>query len=179
MASAVRFRLPSTLSTAESPQQASFEISSANDFLGDWYMIRTSNTFWKDKRNVRMNYNEGGDDRFFYQAMSSGAIKSVEGRNTPVQDAIATFAWQGKGLLRLFGAKWEILALEASPEEGPAWMITFQHKTMFTSPAVNLACRSKDGMSNKDLRLVEDWLAAVQDNTFRKATQDMFEVTQD
>lgn len=112
--------------------------------------------------------------------MSSAAIciKSVDGRNIPVQDAIATFSWQGKGLLRLFGAKWEILALETSPGEGPAWMVTFQYKTMFTSPAVNLACRSKNGMSDVDLKLVEGWLAAVQDNTFKKATQDMFNVLQ-
>lgn len=39
--------------------------------------------------------------------------------------------------MRLFGAKWEILAWKDGTD-GPAWMITFAHKTIFSSSAVNL-----------------------------------------
>jgi hypothetical protein len=72
---------------------------------------------------------------------------------------------------------------EGEEEKRPAWMITFQHQTMFTSPSVNLACRSKNGISERGQRLVEDWLAGkVQDNnnnTFKKAAQAMFDIIQE
>lgn len=106
-------------------------------------------------------------------------VKSMQGKTTPVPDAVATFSWQGKGLLRLFGAKWEILGYNETGEEGRSWMMTFTHKTMFTSPAVNVVCRSRNGLSDADFRQVEGWLTAIKDDVFQKAVQDMFTISQD
>lgn len=186
MAATARFKLPSTIASPADPQQSADTPFKINDFLGQWYLVRTSNTFWKDKRNVRMEHTESGHDRFFYQAVKSdgggrgrGGIKTMEGRNTPVPDAVSTFSWQGKGLLRLFGATWEILGYNEMGEAGRSWMITFQHKTMFTSPAVNVACRSPDGFNDADRQQVEDWLIGLGEETFTTAVQGIYTIAQE
>lgn len=56
-------------------------------------------------------------------------------------------------------------------------MVTFQHKTMFTSPAINVACRSKDGLS-EEVELIEEWLGSLGDETLEKAGNTMYAVEQ-
>lgn len=91
----------------------------------------------------------------------------------PVPNAPATYSWQGKGLLRLFTARWEVLGFEER-EEGRGWLLTFQHKTIFTAPAVNIACRTKTGLDKEVLGLVEDWLRGLGDEALKKALKDMY-----
>lgn len=103
----------------------------------------------------------------------------MNGRNIPVPGTIATFTWQGTGLLRLFGAKWEIVGMECKENGGGDWMVTFQHKTMFTSPAVNVACRRKDGLNDEILRLVESWLVGLGDERLNAVVKNMYLIEQD
>lgn len=176
MTSAAKFRSPSTIPSTDTAQSAPFE---NKDFLGEWFLIRTSNGFWKDKRNVRMEYTASGHDRFSYNAARSKAEKQMEGRNVPIEGAIAAFSWQGKGLLRLFSAVWEIVGRTESNDVEESWIVTFQHKTMFTAPAVNVACRSKNGLSSADLKKVSDWLLSLGDRNLERAAQDMYTIVQD
>jgi hypothetical protein len=81
--------------------------------------------------------------------------------------------------MRLFGLKWEILGLERKQEGQGSWMVTFQHKTMFTAPAVNVACRTKDDLSEDVIKLVENWLLHLGDEGFTRAVNDMYVIEQD
>ncbi|KAF2268883.1 hypothetical protein CC78DRAFT_454201, partial [Lojkania enalia] len=61
---------------------------------------------------------------------------------------------QGRGLLRIASARWEVLSFTSYPETGD-WMLVFTHKSIFTSPAVNLMCRNKGGFCESELKSLE------------------------
>lgn len=100
----------------------------------------------------------------------------MNGRNSPIPGVIATFSWQGTGLLRLFSAKWEVIAFDGGEKGQGNWMVTFQHKTILTSPAVNIACRSKNGLDGDVIELVQKWLASLGDDQLAKAGEEMYSV---
>ena len=141
-------------------------------------MARTSNSFWKDKRNVKMRYTASGDDRFSYRPAHASTEKHMNGKNLPVPTAEAVFSWQGAGVLRLFTAKWEIVGFHKRMTEDvrSEWMVTFQHATMFTSPAVNVACRSKDGLDENTVKIIDEWLGSLGGKELENARTSMYTV---
>jgi len=166
------FRTPSTLLGAPSPKDTTLDPEHV-DYLGDWFLVGTSNSFWKDKSDVRMHYTASGDDHFAYTLAKSTVEKRMEGRNLPEPMSPGAYSWVGKGLLRLFTVRWEILGFEERAEQ-MGWLLTFQHKTIFTAPAVNVACRSKNGPDEGTIRVIKDWLKTLGDNGLIKAVEDMY-----
>ena len=143
-------------------------------------MLKSSNTFWKDKRNIRVRYTSTGshiEDRAFYQTMTSDAVKTMDGKDTPSEDETGMFTWQGKGLLRVASARWEVLCFTARPESGD-WMLVYVHKCVFTSAAVNLMCREKGGVSSMDLGCIDEWLGGITDVGFQQVVGAMIDVLQ-
>ena len=144
-------------------------------------MIRSSNTFWKDKRNVRLNYTPLSnhiDDRVCYQTMTSDVVKFLDGKDIPSDSAIGIYTWQGKGFLRIASARWEVLSFTSRPETGD-WMLVFAHKSMFTSPAVNILCRNQGGLCESDLQSLETWIPSVEDASFQQAARGLVNIKQD
>ncbi|KAJ4304992.1 hypothetical protein N0V90_000520 [Kalmusia sp. IMI 367209] len=178
MPSSTPFRPPSTLSSGTS-SPPTFQAPPDDLFFGEWHMQRTSNSHWKDKKNVRMSYTPAHSDAFIAQSKKTSATTTISGSNMPVENETGVFAWQMKGLLRFIGAKWEILAWKASEDGRPAWMVTYAHKTIFTAAAVDVSCKPKGGISEVDMREIEGLLAGVQDAGFQKTVKEMFDVEQD
>lgn len=141
-------------------------------------MIRLSNRFWKDKRNVRLKYTAAGsyiDDEAFYQTMSSEAVKSMVGKDTQCDGTMGVYLWQGKGLLRVASARWEVLSF--TPRTNCRdWMLVFAHGSIFTSPAINLMCRDRVGLDGDDLLFVDEWLAGVPNDKFQMAVHEMADI---
>lgn len=103
-----------------------------------------------------------------------------------IEGEMATFVSQGTGLLRLIGAKWEVIGWSSparldseSQPRGPAWQIGYQHGTLLTSAAINVSCREPNGISDEDWTAIENRLAGIEDEGFRKAVEEMFTVTQE
>ncbi|KAF2196547.1 hypothetical protein GQ43DRAFT_445009 [Delitschia confertaspora ATCC 74209] len=177
----LHFRSPSHVSGIKPMSASEFQAPLEELFLGDWYMIRSSNAFWKDKRNIRLSYTQSAsyvDDRAFYQTMNSDAVKSMDGKNISVDGAVGIYNWQGKGLLRVVNARWEILCFTSRPSNGD-WMLVFMQKSLFTSPSVHLLCRQKGGISETDMKQVEEWLPQVQDEKFQQAVKEIADIRQE
>ncbi|KAF2639262.1 hypothetical protein P280DRAFT_454449 [Massarina eburnea CBS 473.64] len=174
------FRLPTNLIESTSVPKSTFQAPLQDLFEGEWYMIRSSCSFWKDKRNVRLKYTSASshiDDRASYQTVTSDAIKCMDGRDTPSDSETGIFTWQGKGLLRVASARWEVLCFTSRPNTGD-WMLVYTHKSIFTSPSVNLMCRNKVGISSSDLSHIEYWLRGVSDGRFQQEVNAMVDIIQ-
>jgi hypothetical protein len=118
------------------------------------------------------------DDQAFYQLMTSDAVKSMDGKDTPSDDGTGIFTWQGKGFLRIASAKWEVLCYTPRLGDGD-WMLVYAHKSIFTSPAVNLMCRKKGGVSPADRECITEWLQGIQDEKFQAAVKGMVDIVQE
>ncbi|KAF2499671.1 hypothetical protein BU16DRAFT_557983 [Lophium mytilinum] len=176
------FRPPSTALHLKPTSLPSFQAPLSDLFTGDWFILRSSNPFWKDKRNVRLHYNPAPsgshiEDTACYQTMISDTVKIVVGKDTPVDGETGTYTWQGKGLLRVARGRWEILSFTA--RDGGDWMLVFAHKTLFSASAINLLCRRKEGLSKEDLGEVEEWLNGVEDEKFQQAARGVFDIKQE
>jgi hypothetical protein len=171
MQESAKFRTPSTLPGTPAPKEATLDTTQV-DYFGDWYLVRTSNSFWKDKSDVRMHYAASGEDHFAYTPAQSTVEKRMEGRNVPEPKTPGAYSWVGKGLMRLFTVHWEILGFEERPEK-MGWLLSFQHKTIFTAPAVNIACRSKNGPDEETVGMIKDWLKSLGDDGLSKAADDI------
>lgn len=144
-------------------------------------MIRSSNPFWKDKRNVRLNYTVTGTqftNCAYYQAMNSDTVKTMEGTDTPADAASEIYTWRGKGFLRLTSAKWEILIFQAR-NGGADWVLMFAHKNVFTAPAVNLMCRQKNRISENNIKEIERWFATVDSKDFQSTVKSIADIKQE
>jgi hypothetical protein len=117
------------------------------------------------------------EDQAFYQTMTSDAVKSMDGKDTPSENETGIFTWQGKGLLRIASARWEVLCFTSRPENGD-WMLVYAHKSIFTSPAVNLMCRKRGGVSLVDLEHINAWLNGIADDKFQQAVGGMVDIVQ-
>ncbi|KAH7096040.1 hypothetical protein FB567DRAFT_48068 [Paraphoma chrysanthemicola] len=169
--------LPGTSNpTTTNPTQTSIQ----DRILGTWFLIRSSNPFWKPKLNIHIEYTPVSahiSDRAFYQTTPSSAIKSIDGKDTPATDGSDTFTWQGTGFMRIASAKWEVLSF--TTREGGDWMLVYVHKSMFTPAAVNLMCRTKGGVSETDREFVRVWLEGVRDEGVRGAGAGMVDILQE
>ncbi|KAF2691973.1 hypothetical protein K458DRAFT_425819 [Lentithecium fluviatile CBS 122367] len=175
------FRIPSYIADSKPKHTSTFQAPLEDAFLGEWYMIRSSNNFWKDKRNVRLQYTTAGshiEDRAFYQTTSSEAIKSIVGKDTRSEEGVGVYVWQGKGLLRVASSQWEVLSFTAR-SGGRDWMLVFAHPSIFTAAAINLMCRRKEGLGEEDMQAVEEWLGTVGENRFRQAVVGMVDIKQE
>ncbi|KAF9734793.1 hypothetical protein PMIN03_002408 [Paraphaeosphaeria minitans] len=179
--SGAQFRLPTHLTNSDTPTSARFDNQLCH---GQWYLLRTSNQYWKDKLNIRTECLPTGSDCFFYQFKPGGTVKTMKWNTKAVEGETATFASQGTGLLRLIGAKWEVIGWsnpagldsERTPG-GPAWQVGYQHGTLLTSAAINVSCREPGGISEEDWTAIGNWLAGIEDAGFRKAVEEIFTVT--
>ncbi|KAJ4354243.1 uncharacterized protein N0V89_005977 [Didymosphaeria variabile] len=129
--SGAQFRLPTYLADASSSTLFDNQVCH-----GQWYLLRTSNQYWKDKLNIRTECLPTGADCFFYQVKSGGAVKTMKWNTKAIEEETATFISQGTGLLR-----------------------------------------EPNGISEEDWTEIESWLAGIEDEGFRKATEGMITVT--
>lgn len=172
------FRIPSILAAPplsnDAPSTTTPDPAYINH-VGDWFLVLTSNSFWKDKSDVRMHYTATGEDYFAYKPARSMSEKLMEGRNTPEAKSPETFLWAGKGLLRLFTVRWEILGAEERMDEA-GWLLTFQHKTIFTAPALNISCKNKAGPDDRTLESIKDWVMGLGDEALSKAVMELYPI---
>jgi hypothetical protein len=177
------FRLPTDLTTSSKTTPIpAFQAPLQDLFEGDWYVIRSSINFWKDKRNVRFRYTPASsymENQASYQTMTSDTIKSMSWRDTPSETETGIFTWRREALLRtrVASAKWEVLCFTSRPSKGD-WMLIYVHKSMFVSPGLNLLCRNKEGPSSADMSCIEQWLRGVSDDRFQQTVDAMVDVTQ-
>lgn len=118
------------------------------------------------------------DDQAFYQTKGSDAIKSMDGKDTPSETEIGIFTWQGKGLMRIVSARWEVLSYTSRPESGD-WMIVYAHKSIFTAPALNLMCRERGGVSSLDMDYINEWFGRIEDESFQQTVAKMVDIVQE
>jgi hypothetical protein len=95
----------------------------------------------------------------------------------------ATFFSQGSGILKFVGARWEVIGWSGidgldgdRQQEGAAWMIVYQQRTILTPAAINVSCREPNGISKADWKTTDGWLTRIEDDGFRKAVEGMFMV---
>jgi hypothetical protein len=178
--SRAQFRLPTHLTSSDTPTPPKFNNELCH---GQWYLLQTSNQYWKDRLNIRTKCLSTGSDCFFYQVRSGGAVKTMMWNTKAVEGEPATFVSQGTGLLRLIGAKWEVIGwskpvgLDGGWQQGgPAWQVGYQHATILTPAAINVSCREPSGISEEDWTAIENWLGGIEDEGFRKAVEGRFTI---
>lgn len=79
--------------------------------------------------------------------------------------------------MRLFTARWEILGF-GNEASGESWLMTFQHKTLFTSPAVNISCKNGHKLSDETSKTLEEWLKSLGNEELAKVVNDMYTINQ-
>jgi hypothetical protein len=175
---APKFRLPTHLADSSSAPEPTSATDLQAFIEGDWFLIKSSNTFWSDKKNVRQNYTKTAsyiENTASYQPKSSDAIKSLNGKDTPSASAPGSFTWQGKGLARLASLHWEVLSATSRPE-GADWMLAYVQKSMFSAAAINILCRERDGVSEGDMKCIGEWLAGVKDEKFQQTVAGLVDI---
>jgi hypothetical protein len=74
MSSVFQLRLPAHLTTSPTSPSTAFDDRVCQ---GRWYLIRTSNRYWKDKFNILTECHPSGTDCFLYQTKPGGALKTM------------------------------------------------------------------------------------------------------
>ena len=89
-----------------------------------------------------------------------------------------TFVWRGSGIARLVSVRWEVLSFTTRDGDEGDWMLVYLAKSTFTSPAVNLLCRKKEGLGAEDAERVKEWLEVLSgmDLGVKKAVDGMFDI---
>jgi hypothetical protein len=109
---------------------------------GTWYVVATNFPMWTkgDRTNPRFIYGaeRGGrfDDTVEYE--QGGRTKRILGVDT--LEAPNKFVWRGKGWLRFFTSRWEILSVSAD-EQLVALSFT---KTLFTPAGLDIISRGAE-----------------------------------
>jgi hypothetical protein len=107
---------------------------------GTWYVVATNFPMWLkgDRTNPRFIYgaevNGRFDDTVEYE--QGGRTKQILGVDTI--ESPNTFVWRGKGWLRFFTSRWQIISVSAD-EQLVALSFT---KTLFTPAGVDIISRS-------------------------------------
>src|SRR5690242_11340083 len=125
--STLSLRLPSThTSRTTTTITAPFTPPTPYQLSGTWTLHTSSNPFWADKHNVRITYSPVAptkrgttsfaylDDIAQYETRPGGPIKELKGSDSIVVNADAgagvnMWVWQGRGLMRVASAKWEVI----------------------------------------------------------------------
>ncbi|KAH8702828.1 hypothetical protein GQ44DRAFT_783592 [Phaeosphaeriaceae sp. PMI808] len=180
MSSNFELRLPSHLTTSSSKSATEFDNKICH---GKWYLIRTSNRYWKDKHNIYTECDPSGADCFFYQTKPGGDMKTMQWYTKALEGETTTFVSQGSGIMRFLGAKWEVIgwssahASDGDAQQKAAWMIVYQQSTILTPAAINISCREPNGISMAVFKMIEDWLMNIEAPEFKKALKDMFTIS--
>ena len=161
------------------------------EFLkGHWKITHSSLPLWKDKKNVTIDYtplapSSSGvvciDDWTKYMTMSSSAVKSVHGVDTPSPNNPGAFDWRGKGWLKIASSHWELLGWGAVEELGDrgVWMVSYFQKTLFTPAGIDIYSRSERGLDEGLLKEVKATLGRLEAEDVSKLVKSMFKITSD
>lgn len=107
---------------------------------GTWYVIATNFPMWTKggRKNPRFIYGAERDGRFddTVEYEQGGRTKQIIGVDTIA--APNKFIWRGKGWLRFFTSRWEIISV-SSDDQLVALSFT---KTLFTPAGVDIISRS-------------------------------------
>ena len=133
-------------------------IPTPEDLLGDWHIIYTSLSFWKDKRNVKWTFASSSgipitdlskssiDDTIAYHSLFSSRIKTIKGTNTPSPNGPGAWDWRASGSAQLVNNRWELLGYGDIEGVGE-WMAAFSEKGLFNPASVTFSMREKGAFS--------------------------------
>ena len=146
-------------------------------------MTQSTLPLWKDKRNVNIAYEllpqNQIKDTTTYQAQSANAkVKSLSGINTPPADNPGAFDWRGTGWLKIATSHWEVLGY-GDLEDGNRWLVTYFSKTLFTPAGLDIYSRAKRGLSESELKSVQDALASLEAPELKKLVGEFFPIKHD
>ena len=155
-----------------------------------WNVTHSSLATWKDKRNVRISYKpldpssasitkdntDKVDDSVTYQELKTTKIQTISGTDTAAGTGRGEWNWRGNGMLKMITSHWEILGWGEEEGTGNKWAVTAFAKTIFTSAGLDVYSRDVAGLKPETLQAIKDALGAIEDDSIKKMTEDLFEV---
>lgn len=179
---------PPTFSKAKPP--ADYKNPSIAWLSETWHVTHSTLPMWRSKRNVRIQYTplepsassiakdntDRTDDLVSYQSLSGEKVSTIKGINKAASsgDSRGEWDWRGKGLLKIAGSHWEVLAW--GEDEGNKWMTIVFAKTLFTPAGIDVFSQSQEGLRPEILGNIKQALAEVDDEDVRKMAKDIFEI---
>ncbi|KAF2084338.1 hypothetical protein K490DRAFT_2170, partial [Saccharata proteae CBS 121410] len=160
------------------------------DFItGKWYITHSTLPIWRDKRNVTITYTlkedtKNGnaiprlDDVVEFQTLTGEKIKQVKGtqlERDPEGKSGASWNWQGKGLIKVASAHWEVLGWGGETEDDQ-WMVTYFVKTVFTPEGMNVYSRRPGGTNDELLDGIQKALLRTGHVNIGKLATEIYEV---
>ncbi len=128
------------------PQNALQQNIPIDIYTGKWYINMSTFPMWLkgNKTSPSFNYTIEMKDNIKVlhgdvQYLKKGKLKHIQGMDKPTNKFNTAFVWHGKGLLRLFKSKWEIIAY--NPEQ--QWAIMHFQKTIATPEGYDLFSKQK------------------------------------
>ena len=184
---------PPTFSKAKAP--ADYENPTISWLTETWNVTHSTLPMWKSKRNVRIQYTpldpssplmtkentDRIDDLVTYQSLKGEKISKIEGidKVAGAGDSRGEWDWRGKGLLKVAGSHWEVLAWGEEEGSGNKWMVTEFAKTLFTPAGVDVYSKDRTGLKAETMEDIKKALSEVDDEDVKKMVGEIFEITID
>ncbi|KFY95804.1 hypothetical protein V498_03112 [Pseudogymnoascus sp. VKM F-4517 (FW-2822)] len=181
-ASSIKIRAPKERGAPSSPSSATF-VPPRDSITGTWHVTHSTLPMWKKARNVAITYaplSEDAspklDDTVTYQNLTSPALKTVSGIDTPAGDG--AWSWRGKGWLMIASSHWQFLGYGGGGE-GEGWAVTYFQKTLFTPAGIDIYSRRKEGLGAEVLEGITAALGENESEEIRGLAKVLFEVKRD
>ena len=162
------------LSSRDSSQTetSNAEVPTSEQLVGQWYMTASSSGFWQEKHSACLTYQASTatpgalDDVTTFFLAGATQPSTTKGVNSPSAAGPGIYDWRGSGWLRMIRTSWEVVgwgALKNDKDEGELVLVTLAQKTMFSSRALSIYWRKKDGMDAEKIQAVAAALKALGD----------------
>jgi len=177
--------------------------------MESWAVVASTLPLWKKRKNVTITYSplEGVDSsESFLDTVTFNNINSDEGKdpstvvgidvhdkNAPdnlTEDREATptdlnglrFKWDGKGLLSVSSAKWQVLGFflaQDSTRRDEDWVVTYFASTLFTPAGLDIYVRKPQNFAKEKVQKLIEVCKSNEDEGVRKVSQEFFEIPRD
>ncbi|KAH9817868.1 hypothetical protein DFH28DRAFT_888926 [Melampsora americana] len=130
------------------------------DLIKTWFIISSTFSMWKGKKNVKIRYSILKDDesnlilndQVEYQSKGNDQKKRlIKGIDEPMnENQLIEWNWNGKGILSIFKTNWNILFYTSFliQTDDDDHLIVYFDSTLFTSNGLDLLCNRSDGLSD-------------------------------
>lgn len=113
---------------------------------GTWYVIFTNFKMWLSGDKIRPTFTymkEEKKGKFYLRDevnyLHNGNIKSILGKDEPLDDENTKFRWQGNGLKSVLKSDWEIIYFDEKLD----WFIIYFDKTLLTTEGYDVLVKNK------------------------------------
>ncbi|KAL8918022.1 MAG: hypothetical protein Q9208_007620 [Pyrenodesmia sp. 3 TL-2023] len=176
---------PSLLSLP-SPEPSSFQPPSAEELLGEWFIVQTSLPYFRDKRNVKITYTPSASgntstqrvhDELTYQTLSSDQKKTIRGvNNVSPRGQPGAWDWRGSGWVKVVSNHLEIIGHGLGDRSGMEWIMIHTERSFFAPAAIHVYSRVKAALPESVKARFMDTL--VESPHIKALLGDMYEVQQ-